>query len=517
MPGRDETFDYVIAGGGTAGCVLARRLLERTDARIALIDAGGALPNRWLQTPLTSVRLGRWWHSWPFRTVPQPGLDGRRIPLPMGRLLGGSASTNAMIAQPGLGADFGAFAAAGGAGWSSADIAAAAARAFGAGSAAGMLSLSPPTYRSAFSEAFLAACAEAGLPQDGLLDGPDRVRSGYFPVLQKGGKRFSAFQAYLGPMLGHPRLTVIAGATVERLTLTAGRVDGVVHVRGRTRRVARASREVILALGAFESPRVLMSSGIGPAGQLRSAGVAVVEDRSGVGTNLADHVRIPLFFRSGRGSPAALGTLPGALVRRMAGRDSVFASNCCEAGAYLASGGNQPRPDLQIITHFQSIADEGAVDIELTLARPESRGRVSLDPAVPEGLALIDPRYLTEANDLERLVEGIAAVRAIAAQPALAAFPLESEWRPGLGARGRAALRRYVRATATTAYHPVGTCRMGEDTDAVVDSRLRVNGASNLRVVDASVMPVLPAANTCCAVVLIAERAADFIASASRP
>lgn len=512
MPGRDEAFDYVIAGGGTAGCVLARRLLERTDARIALIDAGAALPNRWLRTPLTSMRLGRWWHSWPLSTVPQAALDGRRIALPMGRLLGGSASINAMIAQPVLDADFGAWTAAGAAGWSAADRATAYARAFGAGSAEGLLSLTSPAHRSAFSEAFLAACDEGGLPRDGLLDGPDRVRCGYFPVLQKGGRRFSAFQAYLQPMLGHPRLTVIAGARIRHLQVRAGRVEGVVYARGGTLSVALARREVVLSLGAFESPRVLMSSGLGPADMLHRAGVPVIEDMPGVGDNLADHVRIPLLFRSGQGSPAALRNLPAALVRLIAGRPSVLTSNCCEAGAYLASSDGVARPDLQIITHFQSIADEGAVDIELTLARPRSRGRVSLDVAGGPGAALIDPRYLSDPDDLERLVDGIAAVRAIAAQPALARFPLRGECRPGAEAQDRAALRRYVRATATTAYHPVGTCRMGEDSDAVVDSRLRVHGISNLRVVDASVMPALPAANTCCAVILIAERAADFIA-----
>ncbi len=510
MSGDEATFDYVIAGGGTAGCVLARRLLDRTDARIALIDAGGALPNRWLQAPLTSGRFGRWWHSWPLTTVPQAGLDGRRIALPMGRVLGGSASTNAMIAQPALGAEFDDWAARGADGWSSAALAEAHARAFGpAGSTGGMIQLSPPAYRSAFSEAFLAACGEAGIPQDGLLDGPSSIRSGYYPVLQKGAKRFSAFQAYLQPVLHHPRLTVIAGSEIRHLLVSEGRARGVVHGRGEKRQVALATREVILALGALESPRVLMASGIGPADMLRRAGIAVVQDLPGVGDNLADHVRIPLLFRSGQGSPAALRRLPLALAARLGGRAGVMASNCCEAGAYLSSSAAAGRPDLQVITHFQSIVDEGAVDIELTLARPRSRGRITLNPA---GAALIDPGYLTDDNDLERLVDGIAAVRAIAAQPSLAGFPLLGELQPGPGVRDRAALRRSVRATATTAYHPVGSCRMGEDSGAVVDSRLKVHGIERLRVVDASVMPGLPAANTCCAVILIAERAADLMA-----
>ncbi len=513
MAGDEAMFDYVIAGGGTSGCVLARRLLERTDGRVALIDAGSALPNHWLRTPLTSGRLGRWWHSWPLTTVPQMGLDGRRVALPMGRVLGGSASTNAMIAQPALGAEFDDWAAHGVDGWSSAALAAAYARAFGSGApSGGMIQLTAPSYRSAFSEAFLAACGEAGLAEDGLLDGPGSARAGYFPLLQKGGRRFSAFQAYLQPVLDHPRLTVIAGSEVRHLLLSSGRARGVVHGRGRTRQVAYASREVILALGTLESPRVLMVSGIGPAAMLRRAAVAVVEDRPGVGANLADHVRVPVLFRSGRGSPAALWRLPGAYAARLAGSGTVMASNCCEAGAYLSSSAAAGRPDLQIVTHFQSIVDEGAVDIELTLARPLSRGCITLDPAASAGAALIDPGYLSDPGDIERLVDGIVAVRAIAAQPALERFPLLGELQPGSGARDRAALARHIRATATTAYHPVGTCRIGIDNDAVVDDRLCVHGIDGLRVVDASVMPALPAANTCCAVILIAERAADLIA-----
>ncbi|KPL54598.1 hypothetical protein ABB55_22185 [Prosthecomicrobium hirschii] len=517
MPAGDDAFDYVIAGGGTAGCVLARRLLERTDARIALIDAGSAAPNRWLQTPLTSVRLGRWWHSWPFMTVPQPALNGRRIALPMGHVLGGSASINAMIAQPALDADFDDWAGLGAEGWSSADLAAARARAFGGdGAPKGMVALSAPAHRSAFSEAFLEACGEAGLPKRGLLDGPDSARCGYFPVLQKAGRRFSAFHAYLSPVLDHPRLSVITGADIRHLLLAANRAEGVAYVRDRRLQIARARREVILALGALESPRILMASGIGPAAMLRRAGIPVMHDLPGVGDRLADHVRIPILFRSGRTSPAALRNLPAAFVARLSGRNSVLASNCCEAGAYLASGASATRPDLQIVTHFQSVDDGGAVDLELTLARPRSRGRVSLDGAVPGGAepggaALVDPRYLSDPGDLERLVDGIEMVRSIAARPALARFPLLGERLPGPAARDRAALRRHVRAAATTAFHPVGTCRMGEDGQAVVDSRLRVHGIERLRVVDASVMPALPAANTCCAVMLIAERAADVM------
>ncbi len=512
MPAGDEAFDYVIAGGGTAGCVLARRLLERTDGRVALVDAGTALPNRWLATPLTSGRIGRWSHSWPLTTVPQTGLDGRRIALPMGRVLGGSASINAMIAQPALDADFADWGAAA-EGWSPAALAPARARAFGIPGAQGdaLIPLAAPAFRSAFSEAFLAACGEAGLPRQGLLDGPDAARCGYYPLLQRDGRRFSAFQAYLAPMLGHPRLTVITGRAA-RLLLAGDEVQGVVLAQGRGRRILRARREVILALGALESPRVLMASGIGPADRLRAAGITVRHDRPGVGDRLADHVRIPLLFRSAPASPARLWRLPAALLRRAAGRASVLASNCCESGAYLASAGAAARPDLQIITHFQSLTEAAAVDIELTLVRPLSRGRVAIDPAAPESGSLIDPAYLTEPHDLDRLVDGIAAVREIAGQPALAAFGLGEALRPGPAERSRAALARHVRATATTAFHPVGTCRMGDDAAAVVDGRLRVNGMAGLRVVDASVMPSLPAANTCCAVMLIAERAADLMA-----
>lgn len=501
----DQTFDYIIAGAGTAGCILARRLIERTDASVLLLEAGPRYSRLMLDAPLPSGRVGRTFLSWGFRTVPQAHLEGRTVAYPMGRVVGGSSSINAMIGVWGLGRGAAEWQRAGGEGWSEAALAACADRAFGSG---GVLKIAPPRHRAPFSEAFLAACDDFGLERDDLLTTPRAGRSGYYGMLQQDGRRYAAARGYLGPVARDRRLSIMTGARVRRLLLKSGRVTGVEYRwRGRTM-TAHADRETILALGTFESPRALMTSGIGAVEALRVAGIPVLHDLQGVGSGLADHPRIPVLFRSGQPSPALSRKLPAGAARYLMHRDGVFASTCCESGAFLGEGGD---PALQIITHFQSVQDSGAVDVEVSLLRVESRGSVRLDPSNPFGAPLIDPGYLSAPDDVATLADGIEQVRALAARPALADFPLDGEIAPGQAARSMEALRAYVRQTATTAFHPVGTCRMGTDEYAVVDGTLRVRGVENLRIADASVMPSLPPGNTACPTMVIAEKAADLL------
>lgn len=496
-----ERADYVVAGAGTAGCVLARRLAERTGARVLLLEAGPPYP-RLLDMPLPSVRLGRLFFSWPFRTVPQPHLAGRRIGFPMGRVVGGSSSVNAMIAITGLERDVDRWAAAGNPGWSAAALAEPMARVFGEH---GALRPAAVRHRAAFSQAFLAACEDAGLIRDEPLTSPVPDRCGYFGLFQRNGARFAA-AAHLADADGHARPILRTGAHVRRVVIDGKRAVGVEYVRSGRRVLARADHGVVLCLGTFETPRVLLCSGIGPAGSLSSLGIALHRELPGVGRNLIDHVRVPVLFRTAVRSPARMRHWPAGVIRHLLHRNGLMTSNCCEAGAFL--GEEEPGvPAIQVITHFQSVHDSGAVDLEVTLLRPRSRGCVRLRPDDPYGPPVIDPNYLGSPDDVATLIKGVERVRDLAARPALAAFPLGDEVAPG-----RRALGSHIVGHATTAFHPVGTCRMGRDVGSVVDAGLRVHGIDGLRIADASVMPDIPAGNTAAAVLLIAERAADLLA-----
>ncbi len=511
MTGATDEYDFIIAGGGTAGCVIARRLIERTDARVLLLEAGPGYPPFLLDVPLLSTRLGYLLFSWRHQTTPQPGLGGRSITLPMGKIVGGSSSINAMIAVAGFDTDLDAWAAQGNPGWSGHELATYIKRAFKDSEAS--LGLQAPRYRSPLSEAFLEACEQNGLLRKEPLSSSNAGTCGYFPMLQKNGKRYSVSRGYIKELGKHERLTIRTGAHIRRILIEGGRAVGVEYAQRYRHRISRSRREVILSLGTFGTPHILMCSGVGPAEHLQACGIPVHCDLPGVGRGLSDHLRAPVLYRSGRASPASLRHLPAAVVKFLLHSDGLMTSNCCESGAFLSSRGGAV--DLQLITHFQSVHNARAVDLECSLVRSHSRGTVELNQAHPFGPARIDPQYLSDERDIETMIDGIGQIRNIAAEPALRNFPLYEEILPGPSIRSRAELRHYLRHHATTAYHPAGTCRMGTDDQSVIDARLRTRGIEGLRIADASIMPTLPAGNTCCPVIMIAEKAADLIAADS--
>ena len=516
--GRQE-WDYVVAGGGTAGCVLAARLTERPGQTVLLLEAGPEYPSI-LRIPLVGMQQSAT-YSWKYFTAQQPELGQRRLSFPFGKVIGGSSSTNAMMYYRGTRASFDSWKQLGNDGWSFDDVLPYFRKSehFEHGPSEyhggeGPVHVSEPRHKAPFSEAFIEACLEQGWPRNLDFNGPDETGAGYFSVMQRRGRRSGSADAYLKDARGRPGLTVKTGVFVRRVILDGGRALGIEFSNGKGEvETAQAASEVILSAGALNTPHLLLLSGIGPPEQLRSIGIEPRIHLAGVGENLRDHVRIPVLYETSRRSPGHMRHWVPAALDYLVRRRGVMASNCCESGAVLRSRPESPMPDLQFVTHFQTSLYPGAVDLQLCLLRSASRGRVmavSADPNVPPA---INPNYFSERPDIELAIRGVRLARQIAASPALRRFPLGPEILPGPELLTDGQIENYCRSVAETCYHPVGTCRMGKDSMAVVDAKLRVHGTERLRIVDASVMPDIPNGNTCAAVLMIAERAADFLTS----
>ena len=512
-------FDFIIVGAGTAGCVIARRLIEQTGARVLLVEAGPPYPALLLDPPLPGMKFGRGF-SWGQKSIPQPRLGGRTIEWPVGKVVGGTSSVNAMMGYLGNPANFDAWAAAGNRGWSAQDLAPYFRRVFGThpgepfqwnhGEA---LSLSAQRFRSPFSEAFLEACVQDGMRKETPLVGSEDGRCGYFPVLQRNGGRFESAKGYLAAVKSHPRLLLETCTQVRRVLLENNRAVGIEIARAGQPATYRAARGVVVCAGVFQTPRLLQCSGIGPASTLQAAGVRPLVDLPAVGENFHDHVRVGLLHRSGQVSPGSKRYwIPGAL-RYLLRRDGVMASNCCESGAFFCSHPRVEIPDIELITHFQTFGPKDEVDIEVCLVSPRSRGRIFIDPQNPFGPPLVDANFLAEEEDMVALEAGVQRARSIAARPALRGFPLLAETSPGASARDGESLRAAIFENATTAYHPCGSCAMGPS--AALGSDLRVHGTESLWVADASALPSAPSGNIACSIIVLAERASDLIAGSA--
>jgi len=494
-------YDVIIVGAGTAGCLLARRIVERSGHSVLLIEAGPRYPAPLLDPPLVGLRLRGPWTD-PLHTTPQHQLAGRSLESPVGRVVGGSSSINAMMHVPGSPDAFDAWVAAGCAGWSARDLAPCFAAAIGP---AAPLRVAPPRSLAPFTRAFLEACIEDGLEAVPWLAGDRAGVCGPFAQFQHRGRRVGAARDILGALPDRGRVTLRTRATVRRVTTVGHRATGVELADGTT---IAARVGVVLAAGVYRSPLLLQRSGIGPRDLLVAAGIEPLLDRAAVGENLQDHPRVPVLFRSARRSPGHWSRWPTAAIRYLLRRDGIILSNCCEAGAMLAIDRSRTTPDVEIITHFQTAWASGAVDLECVLLATTSRGRVRIDPRDPWGAPHIDPRYLSDDGEVATLVAAVDRARSIADRPALARFGIGPELLPGKHGDVGESMRR----TASTAHHPAGTCRMGEDADAVVDPRLRVRGIDGLHVVDASIMPLLPAGHPSTTVYAIAEKAATILA-----
>ena len=531
-PYRQHQYDYIIVGAGSAGCVLANRLTADGKHRVLLLEAGPGTGGFFSSMP---SGFARFMHSrkfnWLYRSKPDKDLrDGQGLYTPRGKMLGGSSGINAMIYTRGLRSDYDAWAADGCQGWSYNDLLPYFKKAEGnqRGSdtyhnADGPLKVSdvPPWYP--VSRQFLAACGEYGLPYNADFNGAQLQGYGAYQFTIDGGKRCGAYDAYLKPALKRSNLVVLNECLTERVLFSDKIANGVCYKRAGHRYVASASKEVIVASGAFNSPQLLLRSGIGPAKELAQCGIELIADSPEVGKNLQEHVDISIHVKNARRdgmtlTPWGLLKLAPALLQYVLKKEGQLARSLAEVGAFYCSSGDIGEPDIQLHLLPVMFNDSGydwwptfkhGFTCHVCLLRPRSRGEVTLNASDPLKAPTIRYGFLSDKADQHDLINGIHKALDILKQPGLSRhnggilFP-----RP---ADDNDELLRQLRNQCGLIYHPTSTCRMGSDATAVVDPQLRVNGVARLRVVDASIMPTVISGNTNAPTIAIAEKGADLI------
>lgn len=524
-------FDYIIVGGGSGGCVLAARLTEDPAIKVCVLEAGPVDNSILIHCPAgLAIIAQNGQANWKFATVPQKGLNGRRGYVPRGKVLGGSSSINAMVYTRGQREDYDSWAAQGNQGWGYDDVLPyfkkaehneRGADAFHAtGGPLNVMDLRSP---NRYSPDFVEAGKQAGFPVNQDFNGAQQEGVGMYQVTHKNGERFSAAKGYLTPNLGRPNLTVLTKAHALRILMEGKKAVGVeVKHQGAVKQL-KARCEVLLTAGAIQSPQLLMLSGIGPSAQLQQHGISVVHDLPGVGENFHDHVDIVLVVNAptakeffGLSVTGAIRVIKGIFEWRKQ-RSGMLTTNFAEAGGFIKSRPEEASPDLQLHFVVGKLVDHGRKTVfghgyscHLCILRPISRGSVKLASKDPMADPLIDPNFLGERDDMDRMIRGFKLTRKILQQQALTVLG-GSEVKVLAAVQTDAEIEQFIRTYADTIYHPVSTCRMGSGPLDVVDDQLRVRGIEGLRVVDASVMPSVISGNTNAPVIMIAEKAADLI------
>jgi choline dehydrogenase len=516
-----KTYDYVIVGAGSAGCVLAARLSEDPNITVALVEAGDEDTAPEIRIPLAALQLAKTKYDWDFYSEPEPGLGGRAVPIARGKGIGGTSSINAMVYIRGNAADFDNWEKGGASGWSYKDML----RYFIKGESNergderfhgqfGPLSVQDARYVHPLSERFIEAATQAGHPYNDDFNGATQLGVGYFQLTQRDGERCSAAHAYLHPVRYRSNLQVLTGALVLKVLLDGTLATGVSIFQCGKEEILRAEREVILSAGTYGSPQLLMLSGIGPAAMLKGFNIATAIDLP-VGEDLQDHVLAGVTYRSNEPSLLRAGSAADVALYMKEGKGPLT-SNGIGAGAFLSTVPGETVPDIELymapalIDDVYSAPKEDGFGILVSLIHSRSRGKVTLRSGRPDAKPRILTNVLTSPEDQRTIVNGLRAAMNIARQPKLAEVRVSDYNVPNSDSDSD--VRDYIRKQATTDRHPAGTCGMGR----VVDSELRVLGIDDLRVVDASVMPTIPRGNLNAGVCAIAEKAAELIVGKRR-
>ncbi len=524
------SFDYIIVGAGSSGCVLANRLTASGQHRVLLLEAGGEDRNFWIHVPIGYAKLFTdAKHNWLYASEPEPELHGRSIIQPRGKVLGGSSSINGLLYIRGQAEDFDHWRQLGNTGWSFDDVLPYFRRAedqergedelHGVG---GPLAVRDVSEGHPLCDAFIEACEQAGLPRTDDFNGASQEGAGYFQLTTRKGRRWSTARGYLKPARKRHNLAVESNALTTRVLFEGRRAVGVEYRKDGATHTARANAEVILASGAFNSPQLLQLSGVGPAELLQQHGITVIADMKGVGADLQDHYQARFNYRCKTRN--TINDMMASVTGRVAAglryallRKGFLTIGAGYAGGFFKTDPKMATPDVQF--HFilfsadavgQKLHPWPGFLASICQLRPESRGFVRIKSADPAQAPAIQPRYMTAQADRDCMVAGMKLLRRVMNQPAIART-IDEELMPGPQVQSDADYLEFARQKGTTVFHPTSTCRMGSDVTAVVDERLRVHGFAGLRVADASIMPTVVSGNTNAACVMIGEKASDLV------